>query len=223
MSTHRVRPLRRSLVSAALIATAGSILLIGPSPQPAVSQMLLPPNPVVRVEEDWVIVLNEPNGNVTAPQFHTVMAPFPDFATTYAQVLWNYRENPRFLAGGVQLQSYWGEDLNRARSMEFSMLNTSAETISWTQVLVADGSVLSFEVVNGNSVTWGMFGKDMRLATDSTLNSLNDYSADFSAQNSGVTYGSNRVDLMVITEVRRYDAAGLVTVDATPRVVFQLN
>ena len=97
---------------------------------------------VVRVEEDWMLVLNEPNGVVDSPQYHTVMSPFSDFEESYAQVLWNYRETPEFRRGGVQMQGYYGETLTASRSLEFAQLNTYAETIRWTQSLSTDGTAV---------------------------------------------------------------------------------
>ena len=97
------------------------------------------------------------------------------------------------------------------------------ETITWTQSLSTDGKTLSFEVSDGQSNTWGVFGKDMRLDDSADLSDLGGYSSEFSTKQSGVTYGSNRVDKLVIKEVRRYGASGLLSVDSTPKVVFELN
>ena len=36
------------------------------------------PETVIQVEEDWVLVLNEPDEAIDAPQFHTMMSPFGD-------------------------------------------------------------------------------------------------------------------------------------------------
>ncbi len=179
--------------------------------------------PVLRIEEDWALVLNEPDGNVDSPQFHTVMSPYDDSEMFFAQVLWNYREVPDFIPGGVQLQSYYGDKLIQRRSMEYGQLSTAAETITWTQSLSTDGALLSFEVNNGQSTTWGSFGRDMRIDDDAGLKSLEGYSTDVTVRESGVTYGSNRVDSMSITQVRYYGASGLLWVDATPRVVFELS
>ena len=170
-----------------------------------------------------MLVLNEPDGNVDSPQFDTVMSPFQEVDSFFAQVLWNYRETPNFVSGGVQLQSYEGELLTRRRSMEFGQLSTTAETITWTQGLSTDGVVLSFEVTNGRSTTWGAFGTDMRISSDANVPNLSDYSPDVSAQQSCITYGSNRVNEMVISQVRYYGATGLLGVDNTPRVVFELD
>ncbi len=151
------------------------------------------------------------------------MSPFDHVDESYAQVLWNYRETPNFTAGGVQLQSYHGESLLRRRSMEYGQLSSTAETITWTQRLETNGTLLSFEVTNGVSTTWGTFGKDMKIDEDANLPDLNGYSPDTSARESCVTYGANRVNLMVITEVRYYGESGLLGVDSTPRVVFELD
>jgi len=53
-----------------------------------------PPESIMRVEEDWVLV--EPDGDVLAPQFHTLMSPFIHLDSFYAQVTWNYWELPEF-------------------------------------------------------------------------------------------------------------------------------
>jgi len=226
MSGLRLRQMRRSVGSAALGLTAGALFFAfsAGSPAPAAEGGPGPfAEPVIRVEEDWKLVLNEPDGSVDSPQFHTIMSPYTDVDSFYAQVLWNYRETPDFTAGGVQLQSYAGESLIRRRSMEFGQLSTSAETITWTQTLTTDGVALTFDVTNGQSTTWGTFGTNMRISSDANLPDLSGYSPDVSAHESCVTYGGNRVDLLVITEVRYYGASGVLGVDNTPRVVFQLD
>ena len=218
------RKMRRSVGSAALGLTAGVLFFVFPARSPADGGAAgMFPEPVIRVEEDWKLVLNQPDGDVDSPQFHTIMSPFSDVDSFYAQVLWNYRETPNFTSGGVQLQSYAGESLIRRRSMEYGQLSTSAETVTWTQSLSTDGVALSFDVSDGESTTWGTFGKDMRISSDANLPDLSGYSPETSAQESCVTYGGNRVNLLVITEVRYYGASGLLGVDSTPRTVFQLE
>jgi hypothetical protein len=176
---------------------------------------------VLWVEEDWVMVLNEPNDNIQSPQFHTIMAPLGHLDANYAQVLWNYRETPDYTPGGIQLQSYNDEDLLRVRTVEDRLLSTQGETITWTQGLWTDGATLSFYIENGYSSTWGEFGRDMRIDESAAYQNLNTYSTDVSVENCSITYGSNRVNSLVITQVRRYGQDGLISVDATPRVVFQ--
>ena len=179
---------------------------------------------VVRVEEDWCLVLNEPSQEQTAPQFHTVMSPFGHADAAYAQVSWNYRELPDFEAGGLQLQA-WGPDFELGfRDDRQDTLSTDAETVTWTQALETNGQYVRFTIQNGASQTWGSFGGptthiDIPLA----LASLQEYSPAVSQENSWITFGTNRVTSLVITQVRRYGANGELWVNTTPVVVYQME
>jgi len=190
---------------------------------PTAQSYLDVPEPVIWVEEDWVLTLNEPDNGFDSPQFHTIMSPGHDLEGNYAQTLWNYREAPDYVGGGIQLQSYDDESLLRVRSVEQRSLSSTAETITWTQGLWTDGLTLSFYITNGLSSSWGAFGRDMRIDENAALSNLNGYSAEVSAANCCVTYGMNRVEMLMITEVRRYSALGLVSVDTTPRVVYEYD
>ncbi len=179
---------------------------------------------VIRVEEDWVLVLNEPASELVAPQFHTVMSPFQHLKQGYFQVSWNYRELPAFEAGGLQIQAWQDEDGLDDVSVGENSLSQDAETIVWTQSLETNGSQLAFKIVNGQSSSWGSFGGDewSSVVSVATTN-LNNYSAAVSKANSWITFGSNRVDSLVITEVRYYDVNGLTAVDSEPVVVYEFS
>ncbi len=205
---------RRLALGAAVLASAIPI-------SPTANSQVVVEEPVLRVEEDWTLVLNEPDDNVHSPQFHTVMSPGGDVFGSFAQVIWNYRESPDFEAGGLQLQCYSGETLIRRRSIGHEQFSTTAETVTWTQALSTNGVQAQFEVTNGLSASWGEFGRDMMIEMDGELPFLNQYSPDVSSENACVTYGANRVDLLVLNQVRKYGAGGLLTVDATPRVIYQ--
>ena len=185
-----------------------------------------PTEPVVRVEEDWELVLDEPSDSLTAPQFHTVLSPVGDLESIFAQVTWNYREIPDFAPGGLQIQAWNGETLFREKSFGGNKLSTTAETITWTQSLETDGSILSFTVTNGQSTTWGTFGypgQNMKVQGTANLPNLNTYNTDVTVNNSCVSFGSNRVISLVVTEVRRYGPSGLLSKDTTRRVVSELE
>jgi hypothetical protein len=178
------------------------------------------PTDVMRVEEDWRVVLTDPDGRVDSPQFHTAMSPYGNLDSQFVQVVWNYRESP-FTPGGLQLQVWSSEWLLGSKNVREERLSGTAETVTWTQVLAADGTRVSVEVTNGQSTTWGPFGgSSTRVTGFVPVANLNQYSTDVSAESSWVSLGSNRVQELVITEVRRFGINGLLSVDSTPKVVF---
>ena len=178
--------------------------------------------PVIRVEQDWRLVLTEPDDAVLAPQLHTVMSPFGNLNSLYAQVTWNYAELPDFEEGGLQIQAWEGEDCSFHRSFNGQGLSGIAETVRWTQVMETNGNTLSCKIVNGQSTTWGSFGgQSMGVNGSAAVPNLNQYDTGVSVGNSLVTYGANRVRLLVITEVRRYGEDGLLSVESNPRVIFR--
>ena len=141
----------------------------------------------------------------------------------HARVTWNYREFPEFYGAGLQLQSWYGQQLSGQDSVREQALSSTAETITWTQVLKVSGNTGSFAVVNGQSNTWGTFGDAQRtVAVYADLPHLNDYSTDVSAANCRFSYGMNRVEQIRIKEVRRYSATGeLLSRDTSDRVLFR--
>ena len=183
-----------------------------------------PSDDVIRVEEDWELVLNEPDFDTNCPQFHTVMSPFGSLDSFYAQVTWNYRDEPGYDSDGVQMQAWVGESLAITKSFRSDEMSTVAETVTWTQTLETNGEWLKFRVENGVSTTWGAFGGDvMTISGSANLPDMNGYSTSVSTDNSWITYGSNRVNQLILREVRRYGADGLISVDSQPKVVFVLG
>jgi hypothetical protein len=181
--------------------------------------------PVMRVEEDWEALLNEPDDGVVAPQFHTIISPIGDAESLYYQACWNYREQPDFVSGGMQLFVYSGDGAIGQKSVREDPLSTMAETITWTQSMSTTGAQLIFVIKEGQSSQWGSFGGwETRLAGSVAVPNLNGYSPEVSTNSSWVSYGANRVDLLRIKEVRYYDGEGnLLARDSSSRVVYQLD
>lgn len=177
---------------------------------------------ITRVEEDWKLVLNVPDDWVVAPQFHTVMSPFPNQDLFYFQSTYNYRELPEFQSGGLQLQAWLNDKCLSTKNIRTEPLSYDADTVTWTQQLKTNGTNLVFQVFNGQSNSWGSFGGEgTAIQLGWTGGNLNTYSPSVSAAGSYITYGSNRVDLLAITQVRYYADNTLVTVDDTLRVVYE--
>jgi len=215
----------RNLAGLATLALAASVITVAVGP----SAFVVAADPelatVVRIEEDWNLVLTEPDNVADSPQFHTVMAPSAHLNYICLQSTWNYHESPDYIPGGLQLQAWQGDECVFAEGyLASQLLSTHGETITWTQALSIDVNFLRFEILNGNSTTWGSFGgSTMRLVGNIQVPNLNGYTPELSVENSGVTYGANRVVVLAITGVRYYGTEGLLYEDYTPRIVVTAN
>jgi hypothetical protein len=82
---------------------------------------------------------------------------------------------------------------------------------------------LNFRIANGQSQTWGQFGRNgthLSLDLPTTLSNLNGYSPEVSLDNSGVSFASNLVESQTLMAVRWYDANGnLIKQITTSQVV----
>jgi hypothetical protein len=174
---------------------------------------------VVRVEEDWMFILGEPNSRIASPQISSQMAQSAD-AALFCNVHLNARDIPRYGEGGLQLQVWRGGDnVGNKTSDSLAVLDTPNEVVTWTQFLSTNGEKMQFGVSAASSQTWGDFsGQSVVVPTDSL--SLDNYSVDYSVQNSGVTFGANRVSYLAITEVRIYYSDGTMVTDSTERIVY---
>lgn len=195
-----------------------AVIPLGLIPAPAWGQDA---DPIVRVEEDWILLVYEPNGEVYSPQFHTVMSPVSDIESgPYAQVTWNYQELPDFTHGGFQVQSWNGDDNVEFKSIGTHELTNRAEIIYWTQSLSVETGQLEFQIKTGHSMTWGGFGGGHTAISIGTgVSNLNGYSPETSVANSWVTYGQNRVLMLTLRNVRYYSQSGVETTDSVSRSV----
>ncbi|NQU24220.1 MAG: hypothetical protein HQ567_23305 [Candidatus Nealsonbacteria bacterium] len=178
---------------------------------------------VVRVEEDWELVIDEPAPDRNAPQVTTMFSPLdsPE-GWLHATLDVNYQTLPDFSAGGMQLTVWhWYVPFREQVLPNYSYLANDGETVRWTQVMDLADCGLIFEVINGSSTTWGDFGGQgyLKKIIYTSLPSLNAYSPDISAAHSGVSYAGNRVKSLVLKRVRRTLDTEEVIEDTTERVV----
>jgi hypothetical protein len=181
------------------------------------------PPTVVRVQEDWELVVGDASAQREAPQVVTVLSPFNSEDGVYGLFELNHQSLPSYQQGGMQLQVWNGEELvgfkDNART---DLLGQEGEVVTWTQEMsVAYNSVLRFRILDGQSTTWGEFAPEGTLYLNSgvSLDNLNAYSPDSSVGRSGVSFGANRVQSLVLKRVRLYSNEGLIAEDSTPRPV----
>lgn len=177
---------------------------------------------VIKVEEDWELVIAEPDTSTDSPQITCVFAPTADVNEGYAAFDLNHRSEYSYVPGGLQLH-VWNpnQPIVVDSSQHHEMLSHDGETVTWTQRLRLTDHVLSVRVKNGHSETWGDFGAygDIVVAVYAGLDNLNGYSPDVSVANSGVSFGGNRVVSLTLKKVRWYSVYGLLNEDDTPRQV----
>ncbi len=184
------------------------------------------PTDIVRVEQDWKLVVTTPDVNSCGPQVSTVLSPVNHVQWRHMTFEINHQSVPNFVAGGMQLQTWWGESpIGSHKFPNPSVMSTDNETVEWTQCMEFDSGNLEFEIINGTSTTWGNFGGQgyLKATVPTYLNDLNAYSTNTSVENSGVVFASNVVGTLVLKRVRTYRADGQMQEDATPRVVFVQN
>ena len=190
----------------------------------------LPGGLIQRIEEDWSVSVNQVDATLAAPQFSTQMARSP-WASRFCNLHLNSVDFPSFNLGGVQTQSWQGStNLAVITSPNAAIMSTPYELVTWTQYLRVDSAsnqlmfgigTLQPNTPGSSSTTWGDFSSGMEVAVPGASKNLDNYDPTYSVQNSGITFGSTRVDSMVLVAVRYYDAGGnLLYTDSTARVVF---
>ncbi|HVA45394.1 MAG TPA: hypothetical protein VNH11_03320 [Pirellulales bacterium] len=177
---------------------------------------------VARVEEDWQLVVNQPDVDLNGPQVTCVISP-STADVAYCAFDVNYHTQPDYSPGGMQLHAWDpGSPIVTCDLPEAGVMQQANETVTWTQTMSLTEGVLSFAVVNGQSVTWGSFGGGDQtwVSVNTTLANLNGYDPQVSLTNSGVSFASNLVTSLTLTAVRYYAADGtLIQQVTTPQVV----
>ncbi|MEZ6127056.1 MAG: hypothetical protein R3C59_00070 [Planctomycetaceae bacterium] len=177
--------------------------------------------PIVRVEEDWVAYIRNPDENVAAPQLVHVISPLKHLDGPYGLIEFNHRSQPSFQEGGFQVQSWQGDDpYDHRTSAETNLLDSNYDKLTYTIAMETDGSQLKFTLKDGRSRSWGRFAHSGVTAVAPAVGSdLRDYSPDFSAAKTTVNVGAHRAEIVYMKAARYYSSEGLVREDLTPRVL----
>jgi hypothetical protein len=194
-----------------LLASAGLALGAGPETD----------DDVVKVEEDWELVVGQPDPDTDAPQVTCYISPTGDMTGTFAAFDVNHRSQPSFNGGGLQLQLWHGDQCVQTKSLDSSSkLATSGEVVRWTTRVSIGNGWLKFQIRNGTSTAWGTFGGwSYRVSEESSLATLDNYSSTVSVEQSGVGFAGNRVATLKLLRVRSYKADGSVVEDTQEKVV----
>ena len=179
---------------------------------------------IVKVEEDWELVLATPDPDSAGPQVISAMSPFANVDSLHCTLELNHQTVPNFSPGGLQFEVWNGEQLvTERRAPTQAILSQPDEVVRWTQKMELCDGVLPMEIVDGSSTTWGSFGGQGYLKADvpTELENLNGYHPMVSVENSGISYAANRVQSLVLKRVRVTTSEGAVLEDSTARCVHQ--
>ncbi len=158
---------------------------------------------VVQVEEHWELRLGQPDPDRSAPQTTMVLSPDGELDGLHFLFALNHSSVPSYEPGGMQVQAWeGGQLLDNSIAEQVGALANSDEVVRWTQRLSLDDGTLNFQVVNGESETWGGFGGGaLSLSVSTSLSSLNAYKPGISLTESQVSYAENRVASLTLTKL----------------------
>ena len=177
------------------------------------------PGSVVRVEEDWILIVNQPDQNVAAPQLSSQMAQ-DGTGSIFCNLHLNSRDFPKYGAGGLQVQIWSGRSNVASKTWDTSaVMNTPNEVVTWTQYLDVNKGPMTFGISAASSETWGDFS-GQQIGVPTNVVSLDNYTVDYSVANSGITFGANRVSYLAVAAVRIYYQDGSVQTDSIERIVY---
>jgi hypothetical protein len=168
---------------------------------------------VVKVEQDWEIDVGSPDATMCSPQLFILA--YPESGGDYwTEFLINYNDQPQFSAGGVQIQVWQGSYVlgGADNSPNQAVLQTQGERVTFTLSMRTINGSLHFRAKNVSSTSFGNIGNLVTNVPYGKPN-LNNYSTADTVANSGILYGANRVNSMILKQVRKYDAAGNTQVE----------
>lgn len=168
---------------------------------------------VVMIEETWQLTVGQPDEKLSAPQVSMLMSPLGRLDDHFFVFTLNHQSVPNSEPGGMQLQHWRGDEVSDSQSgSNTSVLCHDEETITWTQRMTLNAGSLTFEIVDGESQTWGAFGGVglLRLTTPFDAANLNAYKPSVSIGDSGVSYAGNRVRTLTLQRIGWETATGEV-------------
>ncbi len=214
-------------LDAILIARSGRALTVllpavllacfAPSPTAAEGETVS----IVKIEEDWELVVAEADVDRDAPQVTVVLSPLGHLNGLYAAFELNHQTQPTYAGGGLQLQVWSGSDAPLATRTQKDGQNLAyaGETVTWTQKMECVDGQIAFSV-SGNSQSWGVIGGPLHASVTSTLANLNSYSPLVSVNGSGAGFASNRVTSLKLKKVKAHLSTGQVIEDGTVRTAY---
>lgn len=186
-----------------------------------------PGSTIVRVEEDWVALIAEPDSGTSSPQIMNFISPIQSTSGIFGLVQINHRGAPDFLSGGMQVQGWVGDWMSGSIEVnKTAVLARNSDYLRYTVAMEKMTHGIKFQLLNGRSRTWGRFAQTpVSVVVTVDEPSLEEYSPAFSVANTNVNLGAHRVDLLYLTATRVHYSNGQIITDNTDRVIhrYQTN
>jgi hypothetical protein len=165
------------------------------------------------IQEDWEMVVSEPDAATVSPQVTFFTSPSVNSDTTYFQLQMNYAADDGFSPGGFHVAAVKnGQMVDEARSGTQSVLASNGDVIRWTSVMAVINNQLLYAVTNGHGNEWGAFGGPDYLVTMTStgMADLSEYNPQQSIDSVDIGFGANRVQSVILRTVRAYYQDGRV-------------
>jgi hypothetical protein len=170
---------------------------------------------VYKVEEDWELVVNQPDASSNSPQITFFTSPSHLLEDSYFQLQMNYHAADDYSSGGFHVASVSDDQtVDDARSMTRKNLATNDDLIRWTSVMAVIDNRALFAVRDGHGREWGSFGGPDYLVrmVPSPVPDLSNYRYQESMKSVDIGFGRNRVSRITLKAVRLFYTNGHVAV-----------
>lgn len=160
---------------------------------------------VYLVEEDWEVVLNDPEPKINSPQISFFLYPDSTQTDVYFQLQMNFAAEEGYSSGGFRVGAFQNEvPLDEERSVIREVWNIDGDKISWTSAMASWDNKLMYAVKNGSGGQWGTFGGPEYLVEmpEGEIKDLNDYDPQVSIQNVDISFGKNRIASIRLKRVK---------------------
>lgn len=157
------------------------------------------------VEEDWELVINEPEAAINSPQIAFFLYPDATDENCYFQLQMNYAAEDGYSSGGFRVGAFSNElPVDEERSRVIETLAWDNDRISWTSAMAVFDGKLMYALKDGQGLQWGSFGGPEYLVEmdDQDLNALDHYSPQKSLESVDIGFGANRVASIKLKRVR---------------------
>lgn len=179
-------------------------------------KVLLAEEPTVyKVEEDWELVVNEPDPSNNSPQVTFFTSPSHYSEGTYFQLQLNYHAADHYSSGGFHVAAVNDDQIvDDARSKTRKNLAISNDVIRWTSVMAVIDNRAMFAVRDGYGREWSSFGGPDYLVqmVPSPVKDLSQYRYQQSMDAVDIGFGKNRVSRVTLKVVRLFYTNGHVAV-----------